>query len=299
MYYVLMLTNSQLPKWAYFVIATLLMVIGLEYVWFNFSLNSNHQELASTTASFKRQVVEFEARLASTTAEKDQIFSQLTEEQKETLSLKRKINRADDKIDELKKITETDPELLQKYSKVFFLSENYAPKKLVDIPEQYLYDNKKLQQFSEEAWRFLENMLKDAADSDAPLQIVSAYRSFGTQSILKSGYTTIYGSGANKFSADQGYSEHQLGVTVDLTTTGVAPTTLAFANTRAFLWLTNNAWRYGFVLSYPKGNSYYVYEPWHWRFVGRDLAEDLRAENKNFYDLDQRQLDTYLGKLFD
>ncbi len=52
-------------------------------------------------------------------------------------------------------------------------------------------------------------------------------------------------------------------------------------------------------MSYPKSNIYYQYEPWHWRFVGEDLAEDLHDDKKNFYELDQREIDKYLIKIFD
>ena len=69
--------------------------------------------------------------------------------------------------------------------------------------------------------------------------------------------------------------------------------------TPAYQWMTDNAHKYGFVLSYPKDNSYYVYEPWHWRFVGVKLATDLHNQGKNFYDLDQRVIDTYLVNIFD
>ena len=73
----------------------------------------------------------------------------------------------------------------------------------------------------------------------------------------------------------------------------------AFAQTAAYTWLLNNAHTYGFILSYPKSNTYYIYEPWHWRFVGVDLAKDLHKAKKNFYDLDQREIDKYLITLFD
>jgi hypothetical protein len=52
-------------------------------------------------------------------------------------------------------------------------------------------------------------------------------------------------------------------------------------------------------MSYPKGNEYYVYEPWHWRFVGKDLARYLHKRNKHFYDLEQRKIDEYIPTLFD
>ncbi len=143
-------------------------------------------------------------------------------------------------------------------------------------------------------------MLDDAA-STTTIQIASAYRSFDTQESLKTSYKVIYGAGsANQFSADQGYSEHQLGTAVDLITPSMKGSlTTAFDKTPASLWLNDNAYKYGFILSYPKGNTYYQYEPWHWRFVGVQLATRLHNENKHFYDLDQRDINTYLVNIFD
>ena len=135
------------------------------------------------------------------------------------------------------------------------------------------------------------------------MKIASAYRSFGYQGTLKSDYKTTFGSGANAFSADQGYSEHQLGTAVDVTTTKIgdnfSSATKGFDGSDGYKWLAENAYKYGFVLSYPKGNTYYVYEPWHWRFVGVALATRLHNEKKNFYDLDQREIDGYLALMFD
>lgn len=283
--------------WA--VIALLLVVVGGQYFWSTKMLESSRQELASTTASFNIKISELEANLASTTAEKDLFFAQLTDKQQEALALERKVDRANDKVDELEKIIETDKELLQKYSKVYFLNEHYTPARLRDIPAEMLNPLAKPQQIQYKVWPFLREMIEDAADDNIDLKVVSAYRSFETQIGLKTGYKTIYGSGANAFSADQGYSEHQLGTTVDLNTPGTVATSLAFANTPAYKWLTENAYKYGFVLSYPKGNAYYMYEPWHWRFVGENLADDLHDDGKNFYDLDQRDIDKYLGEIFD
>ena len=72
-----------------------------------------------------------------------------------------------------------------------------------------------------------------------------------------------------------------------------------FASDKAYQWLTDNAYKYGFSLSYPKNNSHFVFEPWHWRFVGIELAKKLHDENKTLSDLDQREIDTYLSKFFD
>jgi LAS superfamily LD-carboxypeptidase LdcB len=61
----------------------------------------------------------------------------------------------------------------------------------------------------------------------------------------------------------------------------------------------NNAYRFGFVLSYPKGNAYYIYEPWHFRFVGVKLATYLHDRGLHFYDIDQKEIDQYLVSIFD
>jgi zinc D-Ala-D-Ala carboxypeptidase len=68
-------------------------------------------------------------------------------------------------------------------------------------------------------------------------------------------------------SAPPGYSEHHTGRAIDVTTTEGAPLEPEFEETKAFRWLSTNAGRFGFVLSYPAGNPYgYDYEPWHWCF---------------------------------
>nr|MBP9757535.1 M15 family metallopeptidase [Candidatus Paceibacterota bacterium] len=123
----------------------------------------------------------------------------------------------------------------------------------------------------------------------------SAYRSFDTQETLKEGYKVRYGAGtANSFSADQGYSEHQLGTTLDFTMPELGTGLVGFDKTPGFPWLKDHAHEYGFILSYPKGNGHFVFEPWHWRYVGVELASRLHQEGKSFYDLDQRLIDTYL-----
>ena len=109
-----------------------------------------------------------------------------------------------------------------------------------------------------------------------------------------------YGAGtANSFSADQGYSEHQLGTTVDMITSGLGGVLDGFDTTKAYQWMLSNAYKYGFILSYPKNNNYYVYEPWHWRFVGIKFAKYLHDQKLNFYDLEQRTIDSYLVSIFD
>lgn len=203
-------------------------------------------------------------------------------------------------LDEFERLNEIDEELLAKYSKVSFLNENYVPERLEKIDEDYVLEGKGDQYFLKDAMRFLERMIEAAERDDIDLKIISAYRSFDEQNELKGQFTQIYGEGANAFSADQGFSEHQLGTTVDITTPEIGATSESFGETEAFEWLQDNAHKYGFILSYPEGNTFYIYEPWHWRFVGRDLARDLnRDDDRTFYTMDQREINKYLLEFFD
>jgi D-alanyl-D-alanine carboxypeptidase len=213
--------------------------------------------------------------------------------------LSEEFDDVNDNVEELEKITKTDPELLQKYSKVFFLNEHYAPEDLKTIPSKWTYDENRKYEIHARVYPFLKDLLEDAEDDGLDLQILSAFRSFDTQAQLKGAYTVQYGSGANTFSADQGYSEHQLGTTVDFTNPEVAATWSGFAQSKEYKWLQDNAHKYGFTLSYPENNQYYEFEPWHWRFVGEDLADDLHDDGEFFYDLSQREIDSYIAELFD
>ena len=215
-------------------------------------------------------------------------------------SLKGEVTAMTSVVQDLKKIVETDKELLVKYSKIYFLNENYEPKELSYLEFEFTNDKTRQYQVHSKVYPFLNRMLIDAKAAGLNLLVSSAFRSFKEQSGLKAGYRMTYGTTvANKFSADQGYSEHQLGTTLDFTTPKVGGLSTSFESTDEYKWLTANAYKYGFILSYPPNNAYYVYEPWHWRFVGVELATYMYSENKRFYDMDQRDINEYLGKIFE
>ena len=240
-------------------------------------------EFASSTSRLEKAILVLERGLSETAKTSDSLSQIVASQQDKSNNLDETLNNIASTVGTLEKLSKTDKELLQKYSKVYFLNENYVPLRLSSIDSTYLYKKDKDQQFHSLALNFLQNMLAKSINDNATLQVVSAYRSFDTQSSLKSTYLVSYGTGANKFSADQGYSEHQLGTAVDLSTPkGDTLLTTTFDNTAEYGWLVNNAYKYGFILSYPKKNAYYQYEPWHWRFVGVQLATRLHDENKNF-----------------
>lgn len=227
------------------------------------------------------------------------IISELKKEKERNSAFSSQIGEIMGTISKLDKLSQTDKELLQKYSKVYFLNENYVPEDLIDVPPDYIAQAGKPLQIHAKAYPYLQEMIVAAKRDDIDLKIISAYRSFGEQSALKNAYTVTYGSGANKFSADQGYSEHQLGTALDFSTAELGIDFTSFKSDPAYQWMRDNAYKYGFILSYPDGNSYYQFEPWHWRFVGKSLARRLYEEKENFYDLEQRTIDNYLINIFD
>lgn len=220
-------------------------------------------------------------------------------EQSKNKIFEEQINFISQRVGQISKFVSLDKELLKKYSKTYFLNENYAPKSLSLIDSQYVLNPLKQQYILSQVWPFLKKLLEDAKNDGMKLKIVSAYRSFEEQKNIKSFHTIVYGSGANRFSADQGYSEHQLGTTIDFTTDELKINFEKFDKTKEYVWLQNNAYRYGFILSYTPNNKYYIFEPWHWRFVGIKLATYLKNNNQNFYDLDQKEIDHYLISIFD
>lgn len=271
-----------------------LVVGAVKYKNTTTELKLTQLDLASST----QRVAELEQKLVDATDVNSGLQSSLSAEAARNNAFQSQISQAAGTLSRLDKLSRLDSELLKKYSKIYFLNENFSPESFARIPDKYVASSRE-EMVHSKVWPYLEKLLIGVKGAGLDLRIVSAYRSFETQAGLKSAYTVIYGEGANKFSADQGYSEHQLGTTVDFNTPQMGAGLGGFDETKGYQWLLDNAHRYGFVLSYPKGNSYYMYEPWHWRFVGMKLATALKQSGKNFYDMDQREIDAYLIDIFD
>ena len=132
--------------------------------------------------------------------------------------------------------------------------------------------------------------LVNAADSEgSELIVASSYRSFYDQSLAHAFYTSLYGSEADRVSAVPGHSEHQLGTAVDFTNAEAGyQINQGFGDTEAARWLRENASEYGFVLSYPIGEEEktgYIWEPWHYRYVGVDNARRVKEAGADARDL--------------
>lgn len=117
--------------------------------------------------------------------------------------------------------------------------------------------------------------MKSAAAAEGhSLWNASGFRSYDLQASLYKRYSDRDGKdAADRYSARPGHSEHQSGLAIDLN-----EITSSFADTAAGKWVAENCWRYGFILRYPKGKEAqtgYMYEPWHIRYVGVDVAEKI------------------------
>jgi LAS superfamily LD-carboxypeptidase LdcB len=257
-------------------------------------------QYAQIVEDYEERILKLENNLSDLTIDNTFLSEILYAEQNKNSFFEKQIEEIAGTVGTLDKLSKTDPELLQKYSRVYFLNEHYIPPSLTEIDSEYVYNNDKIHQIHTQALPFLIGLIQAAEENEITLKIISAYRSFGTQGLVKTGYTVTYGAGtANQFSADQGYSEHQLGTALDFTTPETGEDFSEFEKTKAFEWLLKNAYKYGFILSYPKNNDYYQFEPWHWRFVGAALANILHLDEKKFYDINQREIDQYLVYIFD
>ncbi len=297
-----------IPNNLYLIVAVIVIAAAIGFG--GYQIYSLNQEIQRTTSKLNqteeelfqsnKENEELTQNLERVESNRDMLAQSLKDEKSKNEEFQKQINQIASTVGDLEKLNEIDPEILKKYSKTFFLNEHYVPSSLSMIEPKYLYYENDPEQIHSKVKPFLHDMLEDAKDDGIEIYVRSAYRSFGIQSNLKSNYVVTYGEDtANKFSAEQGYSEHQLGTTVDLITTGINGTLEGFGNTEAAQWLKNNAYKYGFTMSYPEGNEYYYYEPWHWRFVGRDLARYLHTHDKEFYDMEQRKIDEYLINIFE
>jgi LAS superfamily LD-carboxypeptidase LdcB len=165
---------------------------------------------------------------------------------------------------------------------MYRISSSYKPTNLVAITWLGKVSPKGGYLLKREAADALSTMFVEAKVSNISLKILSAYRSYAAQAQIFAKWVARSGlQQARKYSAVPGHSEHQLGTTVDLgSLTGVSWSNPKYPTSATALWLNANAYRFGFVRSYPTGSanialSCYGAEAWHWRYVGKDLAYEI------------------------
>ncbi len=136
---------------------------------------------------------------------------------------------------------------------------------------------------SEDLLRAFSEMKADIQKEGMDLNIITGYRTFADQRYLYENYKKTSGEKQTDFySARPGYSEHQLGETIDIGAGGSA-TALNFGMFEESDWVSKNCYKYGFIVRYPEDGEEitgYKYEPWHLRYVGKDLAPNFFRDGK-------------------
>ena len=132
---------------------------------------------------------------------------------------------------------------------------------------------------SEAANALKEMFVSAKQEKDINFTVVSAYRSYQNQVQVFTSWSASAGlASAESFSARPGHSQHQLGTAADIAVSGVANFSAAFGNSTEGVWLEENSYKFGYVLSYPKGKEKitgYSYEPWHYRYIGKEAAKRM------------------------
>jgi len=173
---------------------------------------------------------------------------------------------------------------IEKKDGIYYVNGILIANKTYDLPSNY-NPGKLLPEFS----TAFSNLKADASKDGINIWVQSGFRSYQTQNTLYNRYVSRDGKkAADRYSARPGHSEHQTGLAADFNE--ISDT---FGDTKAGKWLSENCWKYGFILRYPKGKESetgYMYESWHFRYIGDvDMAKEL-YNNGNWL-----SLESYLG----
>ena len=165
--------------------------------------------------------------------------------------------------------------IVNKYNKI---DESATFDDIVTIPKPYSSDGTR--KIRKVIYEDLISMIDNAKKDNINLYVVSGFRTWSQQNSLFTNSEKRNGLDyALKYSAKPGHSEHQLGLAVDLNT---ADENKHFENSKEYEWLKQNSYKYGFVERYPKGKEFitgYAFEPWHYRYLGVDIATKMVEEN--------------------
>lgn len=156
-----------------------------------------------------------------------------------------------------------------------FLDETYKPNNLATFNNTCCYEEQKAASAVVDAFVALQRECKEK--TNAHLMVNSAYRSYNQQ-------IGTYKRNDKRFVAKPGYSEHQTGYAIDVTSLE-HPRKWVFGESQEGVWMRENCHKYGFILRYPEKQSHimgYSYEPWHMRYVGVDVAKRIHDEGITF-----------------
>lgn len=185
------------------------------------------------------------------------------------------------------KYLNTEKILVNKYN---YVTEDYIPENLQIVSSKYSSKTVKLVSYAKEAF---EELAAAAEKENYTINAMSSYRDYAYQNTLYNNYAKKDGyDNADTYSARPGYSEHQTGLAVDIDNKKEYFTN--FEKTKEYEWMQNNAYKYGFILRFPKDKvleTGYEYESWHYRYVGKEIAKYIHDNNMCYEEYYAQNLD--------
>ena len=175
-------------------------------------------------------------------------------------------------------VTEFSKDML--INKHFSLDKNFVPDNLVTISSEDSVDEGI--KLNGEAYRAFKQMKSDMNKEGLDVLINEGYRSYSDQEELCDYYRNLYGDNyVSKYVALPGFSEHQTGLAIDLSSTS----TRTFSNSKEYKWMLDNSYRYGFILRYDSRlitETQFNSEPWHFRYVGSDISNYIHEHYMSY-----------------
>ena len=158
------------------------------------------------------------------------------------------------------------------------LSSNYIPDDLVTIDDEYVKVDEEIEIERNVAKAFYD-MAEAASKDGMELMVSSGYRSYADQEEITNTYLELYGQNyVDNYVAKPGFSEHQTAMSLDIASKSVD----TFVESNEYSWMMDNAYKYGFILRYPKSKediTGYKCEAWHYRYVGKKIAKYIKEHN--------------------
>lgn len=191
----------------------------------------------------------------------------------------------------------TDAKKVEDYSKFViankhhYLGDKYIPKKLINVPSEYLKDDSEVIKGTNEAVSEAIVMMKAAQKDGLKLLINSGYRSYKDQEEVYNTYLKLYGeSYVTNYVSKPGFSEHQTGYAFDF----ASESSKIFAESEEYKWMIKNSYKYGFVYRFLKSKEEITgvkHEAWHFRYVGKEAAKVMDTEELSFEEYYAKYLD--------
>lgn len=166
-------------------------------------------------------------------------------------------------------------------NKYYKLPENFEPLEITPISPKYAYAGNKLAKIALDSYI---NMWNEAKENGFQFIVNTSYRSYDVQKEMYENTKSLKGAKqADLLVARPGHSDHQSGLAIDLY--DLNNSSSSFQETSAYQWLQENAYKFGFIERYPKDKENitgFSYEPWHWRYVGEEVAKKIQEEKITF-----------------